>query len=303
MIDLISYATESFEAIHPLSLFTGVISGIVTTVGAAHLNARREQRREIETLKRRYKFPLLQCLKELENRLDKILSFAEHEWLSAKVITEVRKGQLFASNPNQIGYFAISTTYHIAKYFSLIEIISRETSYIEAPKTRQWREFSRIVDDIGFAWQRKELFDDCDFLRPTSPAKHWRDSWKLHRQLQHAIGEALIVSEGGKLRTMSFREFFQKYTKDPDFRFWCLGIEEYFVDMKRNIRTSVIDDTSAQNDARIARLAVLQYLYAKLINNISETFGINSTKSAAQLISRAHPDLRSAVRRLETRER
>ena len=271
----------------PEGLKMGEIAKTVLTAGipavAAYLLARYQykftRKSNKEEIIRRYLVPLLTSARELEDRLAKMLDSLEADWLDRKYIEEIKNGKGFAENPTKTGYFFISTLYLFAKFFSRLETISQEIGHAYELSSRQAKEFENITNTISRIFQYREMWDQCETVHRIRENcckdKAIRDAWRLHRQFQHSIGELLICREGGRARSMSFKQFFERYITDKAFRYWCDAIEDYVVDLS-SMGDGTYEKKAERNcDMRIFRIVALRYWLLKLMRSIERD--INAT--------------------------
>ena len=94
------------------------------------------KKKEKENIKKKLYFPFINCLTELDARFTRILGNLETDWLDSKYLKSIKKGQGFAIDPNQKGYFVLSSIYLIASFFSYCEVIKRDID-IEIAKSEQ----------------------------------------------------------------------------------------------------------------------------------------------------------------------
>jgi len=250
----------------------------------------------------KYVLPLLTSSRELENRLTKVLGNLETDWLDKKYIDEIKCGTGFAENPTKKGYFVLSTIYLFAKFFSLLEIISQEVGHVYDLSTRQEKEFEDITNTISRIFQYREMWGQCETVHKildsakSNGGKERRDAWRLHRQFQHSIGELLIHREGDKVRSMSFKEFFERYVSDKTFRYWCDAIEDYVVDLSCMGRGEFEDKATGKGDIRIFRIIALRYWLLKLMRSIEKDINVSMSAAPETALDCVPLDIQSAIK-------
>jgi len=274
----------------------GGLGAVIRYVFEIHLPESHRTRQQSLTQVRKYTYPLLQAADEVEHRLNRILTQGiGSDWLSSSVIRGLRKHKGFLADPARgAGYFFLSTLYVFARYFAWVEILHREAGFLEFSRSKRLRAFNACLTRIGNAFRSTELWPPGERLT--------KDFSKLHRHLQSALGESMIVERDNQLTCISFREFVLKYTdpKNGQFRFWFTNLEKYFDDLCgidfRNIDRFIMES----GDGRVVRLILLQYAFYKLVEFIDPKFERvqKRTNREEVILRRLPPAYRSAVGRL-----
>ncbi len=227
------------------------------------------RRRSFEEKIRQYSYPLLAAASDVELRIETILSKGIRKgWLTSDVVRTVNEKKGFLENPAEgIGYFYLSTLYAFARYFAWLEIMRRETGYLEFPTNeRKSQHLYHILHRVNNAFRCTDLWDIDD----QSNAK---DFTKLHRHIQSAIGELMLIERNDELICMSFHEFVDYYFQ-PDnhkFRFWLCNLGKYFEGLS-NLNVDDVEQIIKTGEYRIFRLVAIQYWFYQLVRYLDPKF-------------------------------
>jgi len=256
-------------------------------------------KREKENQKLKFYIPLLRCLYELDDRLDRIINKQlDSNWLDSKHLEEIKNKKGFAENPNNTGYFIISSIYLIGSFFGLTEAIKKgvdttKFSYSHKTITRIWNKLKvRIKKLVGLKQEHNIFQFDPDissisrmFVHPdlfkgyiqSRELINPTDACKLHKHIQHSIGEMMLEKDGeDKYRVKSFREFYNSYIADESFRFWFALIENLFCDLSNFQKDKTLEiKVKLKNDIRPLRLIAIQYWCRMLMKNISKELDLD----------------------------
>jgi hypothetical protein len=250
------------------------------------------EKKDKERERLRFYIPLLRSLYELDDRFDRIIMNLETDWLNAEYLDKIKNKQGFADNPNNKGYFIISSIYLIASFFGLTEAIKKgvDTTRFSSEKRRiikLWNSIrTRIYSTFGVTpklnifqfdpditkvcrlFQYEELFRQ---YMASSDLQNPKDACKLHKHIQHSIGEMMLEKEGENVyRVKSFREFYESYVSDERFRFWFVLIENLFTDLSNFAKEKSLEKKAElKNDIRPLRIIAIQYWCRVLMRNIS----------------------------------
>lgn len=282
------------------------------------------QKKEKENQKLKFYIPLLRCLYELDDRLDRIINKQlDSNWLDTKHLDDIKTKKGFAANPNNTGYFIISSIYLIASFFGLTEAIKKgvdttKFSYNYKTITKIWNKLKVMVKKILRMKQTQNIFQfDPDissisriFVHPdlfksyiqnkslTNPV----DACKLHKHMQHSIGEMMLEKEGeDKYRVKSFREFYNSYVSDESFRFWFVLIENLFCDLSNFQKDKSMEiKVQLKNDIRPLRLIAIQYWCRILMKNISKELDLDElnleTRPPDDVLNSLGEDLKHTIK-------
>lgn len=308
------------------AIFATFLAGILAFWGQRKLkkleNATAE-RKEKEHQKLKFYIPLLRCLYELDDRFERILNNLETDWLNGEYLENIKNGKGFALDPNNKGYFIISSIYLIASFFGLTEAIKRgvDTSKLTRNKIKitflidklyRWAikklnlvetikifQFDPDVTKVCRLFQYEELFK-CYMTSKT--LVNPKDACKLHKHIQHSIGEMMLEKESvGEFRIKSFREFYDAYVSKKSFRFWFTLIENLFTDLsnfekEKNIEKKV----EMKNDIRPLRIIAIQYWCRILMKKISKELNLEGlglqTRPADDVLETLGDELADTIR-------
>lgn len=254
-------------------------------------NAQNEKK-EKENQKLKFYIPLLRCLYELDDRFHTVIKNLETDWLHKEHLESIKAGKGFAEDPNKKGYFIISSIYLIASFFGLSEAIKKgvdttKFSYDRYKikrigyKIKRWLyktlgvkqrfsifQFDPEITKVCRLFQYEELFKD--YMKEKSLVNP-KDACKLHKHIQHSIGEMMLEKQGEEsYRVKSFREFYEAYLNDEKFRFWFILIENLFIDLSNFEKDKSIEKkVEMKNDIRPLRIIAIQYWCRVLMKNIA----------------------------------
>lgn len=283
--------------------YATVILPVATLIGGFALgdlaNRRKERfvsKQESDKKLRALMYPLLISAVELEDRLRKIILVLDQNWLQQEHLIHIKNSKGFAEDTKKTGYFVISSLYLLSRYFCYVEIISREIGLAYHPISKIAKNLNVAISRISKVLQYKELFDNTDAFSSLKDAgSNIVDSWRLHRQFQHSIGESLIVSDGNKLRCMSFKEFFKSFRDDAEFRYWMSPLEEYFVGMANLEGDNLEDIVIRSGDIRVYRIIALHYWLEQLIEILSQQFSFQIEIERGSLLRELPSEVRACI--------
>lgn len=244
-----------------------------------------------------YFIPLLRFSYELDGRIGRILHVLSTDWLRSTHLEKIRKNEGFAKNPLETGYFIMSSVYVFACFFGWTEAIKNgvdATEQFSQGRGRRWLSniaryvrrhlglpaksniffFDTDISVVRRLFQYQELFKTyVTSKKLTNP----RDAYKLHRHLQHSIGEMMLQRDGGVFRCKTFREFSDAYRENENFRYWFVPLEEFFIDLS-DFEAGKEIETQAEmkNDIRPLRLLAIRYWCRVLMKNLSMSLGIET---------------------------
>lgn len=275
------------------------ILGLYTQIKLKQYELRAQARKDGAAQRLGLYIPLLRFCYELDGRIGRILAKLHLDWLRASHLERIRKNEGFAKDPREIGYFIMSSIYLLACFFGWTEAIQRGVDETKAFSERS--KFRRLLSRIGRRlrglvrrddeshiyffdkdinivrrlFQNQELFEKYSVSRKLSNP---RDACKLHRHLQHSIGEMMLQLDGDVLRCKTFREFLEAY-RDEQFRYWFVLLEELFTDLS-DFEPNKDIETQAEmkNDIRPLRLLAIRYWCRVLMKNMSTDLGIETPR-------------------------
>jgi hypothetical protein len=249
----------------------GTLGAILKYIFEVRLPESLKSRQEVEEKVAHYSYPLLQAASDVELRIETVLTKGiRSNWLGSDVVQGLRAGGGFLENTSEgLGYFYLSTLYVFARYFAWIEILRRETGFLEFPSGSKSKELYQILHRINNAFRYSGLWQLSDEERQQA-----NDYSRLHRHLQSAIGEIMIVKQNGKLDCISFLEFVSKYkgSQGNQFRFWLHNLEEYFEGLSNIDVADIEQDITQTREYRVLRLIALQYWFYRLTNFLDPKF-------------------------------
>jgi len=303
--------------------FAIVVAALVTVMLGlyAQLKIRRfelqmQARKDRAAQRLTYYLPLLKFCYEFDGRIDRILAKLETDWLKSDYLVSIRAGEGFAKDPLKTGYFILSSTYVFACFFGWTEAIKKGVdptkSFSEKTIVRRWLSrkirrgfrslfhpstgniffFDPDINVVRRLFQFQELFADYVTSRKLSKP---RDAFKLHRHLQHSIGEMMLVRDGDSLRCKTFREFSEEYRASEAFRYWFVPLEDLFADLSGfEANKDIETQAEMKNDIRPLRLLAIRYWCRILMKNLSHDIGIE-TPEPDEILSGVSPSLRLAI--------
>lgn len=287
-----------------LAALVGTLLGFFAQKRLKRYEMRAQALRDRAARRRALHVPLLRFCYELDSRIGRILSMLHEDWLSATYLERFSGNDGFAKDQRQKGYFIVSSVYLFSCFFGWTEAIQRgvdETNRLaEQSALRRW--LSRKIRELIAAWRRKgdsaiyffdrdihivrRLFQHQELFDAYSKSKKLsnpRDSCKLHRHLQHSIGEMMLQRDGEVLRCKTFREFVEAY-HDEKFRYWFALLEDLFVDLSGfPVGKDIETQAEMRNDVRPLRLLAIRYWCRILMKNMASDLGIEAPPPEAVL--------------------
>jgi hypothetical protein len=165
-------------AIALIALLGSVGSALLTVFGAPMFQARREERKALET----YREPLLAAAYELQARLHNILT---NEFMENYVLeNSVGKEQAALD----------STLYVFAQFFGWSEIIRREVQFLRFANDAQTREISGLLLRVGETFLTEDYGPQCMI-------------WRVE---QRGLGEQMIFPAGARATCIGYASFIEK---------------------------------------------------------------------------------------------
>jgi hypothetical protein len=295
--------------------FAVVIAALIgfrATLRIKALELEAQERREANAQRLTYHLPLLRFCYELDGRINRILAQLHGDWLRSEHLDKIRRGEGFAQNPLETGYFIMSSTYVLACFFGWTEAIKKGVDRTRPLTNRTWyfRLWQRIrgfllgpsaqpsvfffdtdISIVRRLFQYQELFKDYSVSKKLISPK---DANRLHRHLQHSIGEMMLQPDGSGFRCKTFREFATEY-QDKTFQYWFVPLEELIVDLcdfapGKDIETQA----ELKNDVRPLRLLAIRYWCRVLMKNLSSDLGI-PTPDPEDVLQGLSGSLRNAI--------
>lgn len=255
MIDKAIEAISEFEIKLPILIILivfGTMAKILYDRVVNHYFSEIQRRRtEVEANINSLVLPLVSISFELDERIAQIVGFAsEKNWLSVEISTEVKNGRKFVSDTHDIGYYYLSTVYIFAKYFAFVGLFRDEASRIGIGYSKELARTVECITEVSETLRSTNLFD----RRPD-----FEDTNSLHRHIQEAIGEQLVVPGEGTKRVMTFSEFIEKYkTQDGEFFYWMTPIEGHIVGLAGIAGSNPIEKIHNSQDYRFLRLLLMR---------------------------------------------
>jgi hypothetical protein len=278
---------------------------------------------EKDKSEQRLKFylPLLRFSYTLDRRIGHILTTLHEDWLSKSHLEKIHNNQGFALDPNEKGYFIVSSIYIFACFFGWSEAIKKGVdatqpfskksdlrkqlskiqkkikTLLKIPEKKNVFLFDPDISMVSKVFQYKELFQEYLISKTLTNPK---DANELHKQFQYSIGELMLEEDGdGGFRCKSFREFFEAYLNDAKFRYWFVPLENLFVDLSnfekdKDLETQIL----MKNDVRPLRLLAIRYWCRVLIKNMSEQLDIE-TKPPSEVLNGVSDKLKTAIQSVE----
>ncbi len=275
-----------------------VLLGFYFQIKIKQFELRTQARKDRAAQRLTFFIPLLRFSYELDGRIGRILDVLDTDWLRSTYLEKIRKNEGFAKNPLETGYFIMSSIYVFACFFGWTEAIKKGVDATEpfSEGGRVRRRLSNIVRYVcqllGLSARRNVFFFDADIsvvrrlfqyqelfktYITSKKLSNPRDAYKLHRHLQHSIGEMMLQRDGEVFRCKTFREFSDAYRDSENFRYWFVPLEELFIDLSdfeggKEIETQA----EMKNDIRPLRLLAIRYWCRVLMKNLSTDLGIET---------------------------
>lgn len=229
--------------------------------------------------------PFIMFLYDFDSRLKKILDSQEPDWFNSKYLNNIKKKKGFAVDPNQKGYYILSSIYLVASFFAYAEIIQKDVEIAKykikvQKKKKQYKEeinyFHPNVLKICGLFRDSSIFknylESNDFSNPT-------DASDIRRHFQHSIGEMMLKKDkNNEFVVKTFKEFFDSYIVDKSFSFWLSKIDGLFVDLPK------FDEIYIKNDIRPFRIIAIQYWCRKLMEKIFEELDIKEKPESSKKV-------------------
>ena len=281
----------------------GALIAFYGNVRIKRMDLRSQKESERAEQRLRYYVPLLRFTYTLDRRIGHILTTLDTDWLSKEHLDKIKNREGFAIDPNPEvkGYFISSSLYIFACFFGWAEAIklgvdpTRPFSYrnqlhktlsrakkkvytrLEVPYVdkRAIFLFDPDISIVSKLFQYEELFKQYLISKTlVNP----RDASRLDKQFQYSIGELMLERDGEEgLRCKSFREFFDCYVNDENFRWWFTRLENLFVDLCNFERGKELEtQVQLKNDIRPLRLLAIRYWCRVLMQHISDELDIET---------------------------
>jgi hypothetical protein len=165
-------------AIALIALLGSVGSALLTVFGAPMFQARREERKALET----YREPLLAAAYELQARLHNILT---NDFMKNYVLEDSGGKQEAALD---------STLYVFAQFFGWSEIIRREVQFLRFASDTQTREISGLLLRVGETFLTEDYGPQCMI-------------WRVE---QRGLGERMISPAGTRATCIGYASFVEQ---------------------------------------------------------------------------------------------
>ena len=165
-------------AIALIALLGSVGSALLTVFGAPMFQARREERKALET----YREPLLAAAYELQARLHNILT---NEFMENYVLENSGGKQQAALD---------STLYVFAQFFGWSEIIRREVQFLRFSSDAQTREISGLLLRVGETFLTEDYGPQCMI-------------WRVE---QRGLGERMISPASARATCIGYASFIEQ---------------------------------------------------------------------------------------------
>jgi hypothetical protein len=269
----------------------------------------------------RFYVPLLRDCYTVDRRIGHILAELHTDWLAKSHLDKIHENQGFVSDPNEIGYFLISSVYIFACFLGWVEAIKKDFytprafpgksglhkllsriknriySFLHISNAKTIFLFDPDLSILSKLFQYRELFDE--YLAHKT-MKDPRDASRLNKQFQYAIGELMLEKEGaGNYRCKSFREFFDAYLSDPKYRYWFVPLENLFIDLCEFEKGKDLETQAyMKNDVRPLRLLAIRYWCRVLMKNISTQLEIEP-KDPGEVLSGISDSLKHTIQTVE----
>lgn len=298
-----------------VAALVSVILGFWAQIKIKQFELRAQARKDRAAQRQTYYLPLLRLSYELDGRIGRILDQLSSDWLSSAHLEKIRKGEAFAKSPLETGYFIMSSIYVFACFFGWTEAIKRGMDATE-PLSEQtglrcwfagiWRRiwpriyfFDADISTVRRLFQYQELFKGYIASKGLTNPK---DAYKFHRHFQHSVGDMMLQRERNHFRCKTFREFFEAYKANEEFRYWFVPLEILFVDLSDFQSDMKIEEQAAmKNDIRPLRLLAIRYWCRIMMKNMAKDLGI-VTPSPEDVLSGLSEDLKKTIRSVKLEE-
>jgi hypothetical protein len=192
-----------------LSAFAAVMSVIAVIVSAlvSYRISRRSREEQVEDLAIRFREPLLQSAHNLQSRLYNIV---RQDFLGRFLNAE-------DSSPAERDYAVRNTEYLIGQYLGWVEVIRRESQYVDPRSRKNNRIIVERLEGVRDCFAQSDRVED----RPL----------RLFRGEQRAVGELMLVPVGSpaggvpRWECLGYAAFVQAH-EDPRFHGWFASLEE-----------------------------------------------------------------------------
>jgi hypothetical protein len=219
-----------------VSAVIAVLSAVMSIYGqmrVAKFTAEREEKKEAqvkreraEEILSRYREPLINAAFELQSRIFNLLKL---DFLDIHYVKGTTEEKEYAVN---------NTLFVIAQYFGWSEVIRRDIQFLDLGGTSDSQRLSHEQDDIANVFLKREL----------GPVL------RVFRGNQRAIGELMIVTDGGAARCMGYASFVDKLRHDEGFAGW-------YAELRASLEQLATDPASGME-----RLTKLQHELVEIID-------------------------------------
>ena len=281
-----------------------------------------EAQNKRERAQQRLKFylPLLRFTYTLDRRIGHILTTLDTDWLAKDHLEKIHNNQGFAVNPDEKGYFIVSSIYIFACFFGWSEAIKKGIDstkpflnknglilllskikkkilvYLKISGRPNIFLFDPDISVVSKVFQYEELFNEYLISKTL---RNPIDACKLHKQFQYSIGELMLEKDGEDFRCKSFREFFNAYLTDEKFRYWFVPLSNLFKDLCNFEKGKTLEtQVQMKNDIRPLRLLAIRYWCRVLMKNMSKQLDIE-TKPPEEVLNGISDDLKKAIQSVE----
>ncbi len=282
-----------------IGAFAGAILAYYSSWRIKRFETKLQEKKERATERLKFHIPFLRLCSALDRRIGRLLLHLNTDWLDYKYLEKINRGEGFAADQKEIGYFFISSVYLFACFFGWSEAVKKRIDSMRPYSERKGisRIFSiskrRFTEKLGiqkvkhtFIFDRdisavSKLFQYEEFFKIYLTKKKFvtpRDAaYKLHKQLQYSIGELMLIEDGlGNFRCKTFREFLEKYVQDEKFRYWFFPIVNLLADLSHfQAHKDIETQSEMKNDIRPLRILAIRYWIRVLMQNMSKELGIN----------------------------
>jgi hypothetical protein len=222
------------------SVLGGIIGASMRFVFDVILPQQLQQRREVITVERKYRTPILRSAEELRNRFGNII----------KNIKWIENDDWLRYDPP--GYYYLSTLYVVGQFFGWLQILRRTVVYLDFTSTKETRQFERFLAAIEKSFSNPGLFQEAS----THFSKNTKDRWVFSFGLQ-AVGDIMVTGDENP-HTINYATFHDKLTmpgNNNQFNEWFSPIGRLFQGLK-------------QDDLRFRRIIAIYITLSAFINHL-----------------------------------
>ena len=196
----------------PSLLSFAVVAAFVTTAGTLLGHYLKEailaksfeswkQRRSLESLYKKYRDPIVLSAIELATRLFEVIDQHPANFLAADVLACEAKQPSHSSGRDlyYLRYKCQSTIYRLSAFLGWLELYRQDLVFLDISESKTNTVLQNLLTEL-----RKDLADGT--INSATDWSSWSDAL-IFREEQRAVGESMIVSDGGIRTVMGYGSF------------------------------------------------------------------------------------------------